>query len=137
MANSTMPMHETHPETHTGWVSFAGYMMVIAGFFHAIAGLVALFKPAVYVTTENNLWVMTYTQWGWTHLIFGLIMVVAALALFAGRMWGRVTAIILAALSAIINFSFIQAYPLWSILIIAVDVMIIYSVAAHGSELAE
>jgi hypothetical protein len=81
--------------------------------------------------------VLDYTQWGWTHLLFGILVIAAAFALFAGRMWGRVTAIILATLSAILNFGFIQAYPVWSLLIIALDVMIIYSVAKHGGELAE
>jgi hypothetical protein len=136
MSNGTQ-MVGVHEEHHTGWVSFAGYLMVVAGFFHAIAGLVAIFKSDVYVASANSLLVFDYTAWGWTHLIFGAILIAGAFALFAGRMWGRILAITLATLSAILNFGFIQAYPLWSLLIIAMDVIIIYSVTTHGDEMAE
>jgi hypothetical protein len=90
----------------------------------------------VYVAAPSTLLLFDYTGWGWTHLIFGVILMAAAFALFSGRMWGRVVAIIMATLSAIINFGFIQAYPLWSLIIIAMDIMIIYSVATHGDEMA-
>ena len=116
----------------SGWVTFGGYMMIVAGFFQAISGLVAIFKSSVYLVTSNHLLVLDYTQWGWVHLIVGIVLLLSSASLFAGRLWGRVVAITLATLSAILNFSFIWAYPVWSILIIALDVMVIYSVAMHG-----
>jgi hypothetical protein len=118
----------------SGWISFAGFLMVVAGVFHMITGLVAIFKPSFYVTTSSHLLVFDYGTWGWTHLIWGMILLLSAGSLFAGRMWGRVVAIILATLSAILNFGFISAYPIWSILIIVLDIIIIYSVAMYGSE---
>jgi hypothetical protein len=125
---------ESEHSRWTGWVSFAGYLMVVAGFFHLIAGLVALFKPSAYIATANQLIVFDYNQWGWVHIVFGAVLMLSAIALLAGRMWGRVVAIILATLSAIANFGFIWAYPLWSVMIIALDVAIIYAVATHGGD---
>lgn len=118
----------------SGWLDFAGYLMVVAGTFHIVAGLVALFKNEVLVATQNSLLVFDYTQWGWVHVIFGIVLCLSAASLFANRFWGRFVAIFLATLSAIANFSFIQAYPLWSIMIIALDVMIIYAVATHPGD---
>jgi hypothetical protein len=133
MSSNSLSM-ESHSERRTsGWVSFAGYLLIVLGFFHLIAGLVALFQPSQYVVTESQLLIFNYTAWGWTHLIFGVILMAAAGALFSGKMWARVLTIILATLSAIANFGFIWAYPLWSIMMITIDILIIYSVAMHGA----
>lgn len=118
----------------SGWVAFAGYLMIVAGVFHAIAGLVALFKPSLYLATDNHLFVFNYTGWGWVHIAIGILLALSAFSLFAGRLWGRIVAIFFATISALLNFGFIWAYPLWSIMIIIVDVIIIYSVAMYGGE---
>jgi hypothetical protein len=118
----------------TGWVFFAGYLMIVAGFFQMIAGFVALLKPSLYIATENHLSLLDYNQWGWIHIIVGLILALSAGSLFAGRLWGRFIAIALATLSAIVNFGFIWAYPVWSLLIIAIDIMVIYAVAVYGGD---
>lgn len=135
MANTT---HNTNlTTTGSGWVTFAGILMVVAGFLQAIAGLVALFKPALYVTTENHLLVLDFNQWGWVHLIYGIILIVGSASLYAGRLWARVLAITLAAISALLNFAFIWAYPLWSIMIIIMDILVIYGVAMYGGRQEE
>lgn len=121
----------------TGWIVFAVILMLMSGFFHGIAGLVALFKDTVYVVGTNHLLVADYTAWGWTHLFISLLLIVSALSLLGGRMWGRIVGIAMASLSALANFAFIQAYPLWSIMIIVFDIFIIYSIAVHGGELKE
>lgn len=120
-----------------GWAFFAGFLMLIAGIFQTIAGFVALFNQDVYVVSQNNLVVFNYDQWGWIHIIIGIILVVSALSLFRGGLWGRIVGIALASLSAIANFVFIAAFPLWSIAIIILDILIIYALAVHGSELRE
>jgi hypothetical protein len=132
MSNATNLHMGSHAGQRSGWVSFAGYLMIVAGLFHAIAGLVALFKPTLYVATNSQLLAFNYTTWGWVHLLFGFVLIASSASLFAGRMWGRILAITLATFSAIANFGFIWAYPLWSITIIVLDIMIIYAVATHG-----
>jgi hypothetical protein len=121
-----------------GWIVFAGIMMVMLGTFHAIDGLIALFKDDYYLVTDNGLAVtVDYTVWGWVHLIAGIIVVAAGVALFAGKTWARVVAIIVALLSAILNITFLAAYPIWSTIMIAVDILVIWALTVHGGELRE
>ena len=136
MANMTYEKQRTTTRL-SGWAAFAASILIIAGLFQIIVGLVAVFDPGLYVATDNALWLLTYDQWGWTHFILGLIMVTGGISLLGGRMWGRIVAVILASLSAIANFAFIWAYPVWSILIITLNIMIIYSVVMHGGRTKE
>ena len=124
------------PTGWVGWIVFAGVMLVMIGTFHVIQGLVALFKDEYYLVTDSGLTVsVDYTAWGWTHLIGGVLVFAAGLGLFAGQTWARVTAIIVAILSAVLNFGFLAAYPVWSSLVIAMDVFVIYALTAHGREM--
>lgn len=121
----------------TGWVFFAGYMMIIAGVFDIIAGFTALFEDTVFYVASSHLVAFDFTGWGWVHILLGIIMLAAGIALFGGKMWARAFAVILASLSAIANFAFIDAFPWWSLAIILLDVLVIYAVAVHGGELRE
>ena len=124
------------PTGWVGWIVFAGVMLVMIGTFHVIQGLVALFKDEYYLVTDSGLTVsVDYTAWGWTHLIGGVIVFAAGLGLFAGQTWARVTGVIVAVLSAVLNFGFLAAYPVWSSLVIAMDVFVIYALTAHGREM--
>jgi len=134
-ARSRTRLEDPLPTAWFGWVVFAGIMMIMIGSFHALAGLVALFEDDYYVTTSSGLVVnVDYTAWGWAHLILGALIALAGIALFAGQMWARVVAVIIAGLSAIVNMVFIAAYPLWSIVMITLDVVVIYAVVVHGRE---
>jgi len=117
-----------------GWVYFAGIMMMLAGVFQAIAGLAALFKNTVYVTAENNLVAFDFTGWGWVHLIIGIVLFFSAFSVLKGGTWGRMLGSFLAGISAIAHFAFIAAFPLWSLAIIIVDILIIYALVVHGNE---
>lgn len=119
-----------------GFIAFAGVMMIMAGAFQAIAGLVALFENEFYVATPNYMLQFDATSWGWIHLLMGLLVVFAGFAVLAGQTWGRIVGITLAVLSALANFAFIPYYPFWSMTIIAVDIFIIWALAAHGRDLA-
>lgn len=121
-----------------GWAVFAGVMLIVVGAFQAIDGLVALFRDEVYLVRSDGLVVnVDYTAWGWVHLILGLVLVGAGAAIFSGRVWGRTVGVIAAVLSALLNFAYMASYPVWSTLIIAVDVLVIYALIAHGRELRE
>jgi hypothetical protein len=124
------------PTGWVGWLAFAGTMMILVGAFQAIDGLIALFKDELYVVRPNGLVInIDYTAWGWTHLLLGVLLIAAGYAVFSGRVWGRTLGVIAALLSAIVNFAFIPAYPVWSLIIITVDVLVIYALIAHGGEL--
>jgi hypothetical protein len=136
--NSAPPYTTSERTGWAGWAVFAGVMLVIVGAFQAIDGLVALFKDEIYLVRPNGLVVnVDYTAWGWVHLILGLVLVAAGAAIFSGRVWGRTLGVIAAIISAVLNFAYIGAYPVWSILIIAIDVLVIYALIAHGGELRE
>lgn len=133
-------MHTTEStETTTGWVGwivFAGVMMLILGIFHAFQGLIALFQDDYYLVAANGLTVhVDYTGWGWTHLIFGIIVIAAGAALLTGQMWARIVAVALAVISAVVNAGFLAAYPVWSAIMIAVDILVIWALTVHGSEM--
>ena len=119
-----------------GWIVFAGTMMLMLGSFHAVAGLVALFKDEYFLTGPSGLlWSVDFTAWGWTHLIGGLVLVGAGVGLMAGQMWARVVGVLLALISAVINMAFLAAYPLWSAIMIMLDVLVIWAITVHGSEI--
>jgi hypothetical protein len=111
-------------------------MMVLLGTFQAVEGLVAIFDDGYYRVTQGGLVVsVDYTAWGWAHLLLGLLIVLAGIGVMAGNVAARTVAVILAGLSAIANLLFIEAYPLWSIIVITVDVLVIYALTVHGREM--
>ena len=120
-----------------GWAYFAGIMMAVLGFFQVIIGLTALFKDSYYVVLPNSIVNVDFTVWGWAHLALGLLVLCAGFALLAGQVWGRVVGVILAMVSAVANLLFLPAYPIWSTIVIVVDVLVIYALVVHGSELEE
>ena len=119
-----------------GFTAFAGVIMIMAGGFQILAGIAAIAKDQLYVATPNYILEFDATEWGWIHLLLGLLVLFAGFAVMSGQTWGRVVAIVLAVLSALANFAFIPVYPFWAITIIALDVFIIWALAAHGRDIA-
>lgn len=119
----------------SGWVYFASVMMFLAGFLHVIEGLVAIFKENFFVVTPNALIAFNYTAWGWIHLVLGIVLLTAAASVLAGGLWGRVIGVIAAVLSIIASMTFLAAYPIWSALIIVVDVLVIHALVVRAEEL--
>lgn len=115
----------------SGWAIggyiFAGTLMILIGIFQAFTGLAAIFEDQFYVVTENYVYDIDVTAWGWIHLILGIVVVLAGFSLFAGTTWSRVVGIMLAVLSALANFLFIPYYPFWSLLMIALAVWVIWA----------
>jgi hypothetical protein len=115
-----------------GLAFFAATMMIMAGVFQAIVGLIALVNDTFYVVGEEWVFQFDITAWGWVHLAFGALLIVAGIFLFKGATWARWTAVVLAGLSAVVNFMWLPYYPLWSVIVIAIDVAIIWALTAHG-----
>ena len=121
--------------TTVGFTVFAATMMVIGGVFQAMQGLIALFNDTFYVVGQEWAFQFDITGWGWIHLIIGALVVVAGLFVFRGAVWARAVGIAVAAVSAVLNFMWLPHYPIWSILIIAVDVLVIWALTAHGRDI--
>lgn len=116
----------------SGWINFAGIMMILLGGFQAIEGLVALLRPDYYLVGAEGLVVsLSFTGWGWVHLLLGIVILAAGFGVMAGKTWARGVGIILAGLSALVNLVFIAAYPMWAIIVIAVDIAVIYALATN------
>ena len=119
-----------------GWIAFAGCMMVLLGSLHVIDGLVALFNDDFFLVGASGLLVsVDLTAWGWAHVVLGLVMAGAGYGLFAGHLWARVVGVLVALVSAVVNLGFLAAYPFWSGIMIALDVLVIWAITMHGSEL--
>jgi hypothetical protein len=115
----------------TGWavggVVLAASLMVLLGFWGILVGIAAIASDAVFVTAEDYTYGIDLSAWGWVHLILAVIAVLAGLALFTGATWARLVGILLAILVAINYFLFLPFYPLWSIVVIALAVFVIWS----------
>jgi hypothetical protein len=119
-----------------GFIVFAGIAMVMIGALHALQGLVALFNDDFYVVGQEWIFEFDLTTWGWIHLLIGLLVLVAGFFVFKGAVWARVVGIAAAALSAVLNFMWLPYYPVWALIIIALDVMVIWALSVHGRDYA-
>jgi len=120
-----------------GWTVFAALMMILIGFWHAIAGLVAILEDEFYVAGLNYVFQFDATTWGWVHLILGVLILLAGIGLFSGAVWARTLGVILAVISAIAGFAWLPYYPIWGILITTGAVFVIWALTAHGRDIAE
>ena len=120
-----------------GFAAFAGAIMLLVGIFHGLAGIAAIFENEFFVAGPNYLYEVDVTAWGWIHLILGVILVFAGIAIYSGAAWARSIGVFLAILSAVANFFFIPYYPVWSVLIIALNIAIIWALVVYGPEQAE
>jgi hypothetical protein len=113
------------------WIIFAGTMLLVIGGINAIEGLVAVIKRTYVVVVANQLYLVDVTSWGWTVLIFGVVLGLTGLGLLAGQTWARVTGIVVVALHAISQVIWIGAYPVWSLLMIALDTVVLFALSAR------
>jgi hypothetical protein len=130
------PVYGDTPSGWAAWVVFGGVMLILVGIFHVVQGLVALLNDDFYLVGKNGLVLnFDFTTWGWTHLVLGILVGLTGVGLLAGNTAARVVGVVLAVLSALVNLLFITAYPAWSVLVIALDVIVIYAIIVHGREL--
>ena len=119
-----------------GWAGFAGVMLIMIGIFDVIQGLVALFNDEFYVVTQEWVFEFDITAWGWIQLILGVILIASGVGIFSGNVAARTVGVIVAGLAAIANFAWLPYYPVWSIIVIALCIAIIWALTAHGRDIA-
>jgi hypothetical protein len=118
-------------EQGSGWVSFAGVMLMIVGFINVVGGIAAIDDSSFYVG-QTRLIFDDLNTWGWFLLATGTVQVLAAVGIWARSTFATVLGISFAATNATIQLLIISAFPLWSLAIIAIDVLIIYGLLAYG-----
>ncbi|MBK9297522.1 MAG: hypothetical protein IPN02_11960 [Candidatus Microthrix sp.] len=119
----------------TGWIYFAGTMLLIGGTLSIIYGFIALFNDNWVVFGNTNAVFLDLTGWGWLHVIIGALVVLAGFGLFTGNILARTLGVIVAAVSMIANFLWLPVYPFWAIIIIVIDALVIWALIVHGGEL--
>ncbi len=124
----------------SGWaisgIWFAASMMLLIGTFQILGGIAQIAHDDFFAVGHHYAFAVNVTAWGWFDVVFGIIILLAGLALFAGRPWAAITALILAVLSAVNNFLFIAYYPWWSLLAIALDIWVIWALTRPGAVVA-
>ena len=120
-----------------GWIVFAAFFMIINGIFGGLQGLSALLRDQSYfVVTDKGLLTFNYTAWGWIHLILGIVLIVVGIFLLRGAGWARILSIVIVGIHMIAQFAFISSYPVWGIIMITLDALILYALLVHGREIS-
>jgi hypothetical protein len=131
--------HGTRPEEQdvSGWalgaIVFAAIIMTMIGVFQIASGLVAILNDEFFLATRNYTFDLDVTTWGWIHLIIGIAALAVGAGLFARQKWAGVTAIVIAFLSALGNFFFVPYYPIWALVVIALDLWLIWALTRPGA----
>lgn len=118
-----------------GWSIFAGSILIMVGIFQLIAGLVAIFNNSFYLAVNHWVFQFDTTAWGWIHLILGIVLALSGVGIFTGNLAARTVGVIVAILSSIAAFMWLPYYPLWALVIIALDVAVVWALTAHGRDL--
>ena len=120
-----------------GWAGFAGVMLIMIGVMDFIQGLVAVANDTFYVVGEEWVFEFDTSTWGWIHMILGVVLVVSGIGIFSGNVAARTVGVIMAALAAIVNFAWLPYFPVWSIVVIAMCIAIIWALTAHGRDITD
>jgi hypothetical protein len=115
-----------------GLVLFAGSLLLVVGFWNLIYGIAALAKASFFVGNAHYV-IGDLRAWGWVTLIFAALQIVAGIGVLAGNQYARWSGVALVGLNAVSQMFFIPAYPFWSLIIIAMDIVALYGLCAYGS----
>lgn len=121
--------------SYSGWLGFAGTLIIVIGGFNIIQGLVALFEDEYFVVTKENILLFDFTAWGWILLVVGALQLLVGFSVLANKSWARVAGILMAIFVAVMQLGFLAAFPIWSVLIIALCVLVIYALIVPASDL--
>lgn len=126
---ATSPAGARRAPVAMGVTVAAALFMMLSGIWNFFEGLAAVIRGSYFVVLPNYAFDLSVTAWGWFHLVLGALVFAAGIALFTGAMWARVVGIVLVSLSAVTNFLFIPYAPAWSIVLIAIDALVIWALA--------
>ncbi len=121
----------------SGWITFAAVMMIFGGILAVFEGIAAIARDNVFVSTGSYVYKFDLTSWGWIHLAIGVLVVLTGIALMGGAIWARIVGIFLAGLMMVANFMWIPYYPLWAIVLIAIDAFVIWALCTAGTRRSE
>jgi hypothetical protein len=119
----------------SGWIVFAAFVLMIVGGMDMLQGFVGIIKDEYVVATPKGIGILDITAWGWATLIWGALLIITGLGLLAAAGWARWLAIIGVSINAIGQIAFManypQAYPIWNLLIVALNILVLYALTAR------
>ena len=123
-------------ERWSGWISFAGLMMVIIGGLDFFEGLIAVIRDQYYVVTPAQIVVFDLTTWGWIMIIWGIVLVFAGFGLLSGATWARWFSIVVLSLNIIAQLGFVGSsqYPLWALTVLALTAVVLYALIVRWND---
>lgn len=114
----------------TGWGGFGGLLTIVVGAFSVIEGLLALFSPRFFLDGGGRVLALNLTGWGWLHLVLGALVLLAGASLLSGADgWAGGVVAALVAVNMLVQLVWLPAFPLWSIVIVALDLLVLYAIA--------
>jgi uncharacterized membrane protein (DUF2068 family) len=122
--------------TWSGWISFAGLMIIIIGGLDFFQGLIAVIRDQYYVVTPSQIVVFDLTTWGWILMIWGVIMLLAGFGLLSGATWARWFTIVVVSINVIAQLGFVGSatYPLWALTVLALTIMVLYALIVRWDD---
>jgi hypothetical protein len=114
-----------------GVTLFGGVMLTTVAVFQILGGIGALAKDTIFVEGVNYAYEIDLTTWGWIHLVIGVIALATGIGIVMAQTWAYMLGIMIAVLSAVANFAFIPHYPVWSIIVIAFDGLVIWALCSR------
>ena len=118
----------------TGLTVFAAAVMIVGGIVQALQGLVALANSEFYVVGPKYTFQFDVTTWGWIHLLLGIGVAAVGVFLFMGSTWARWTGLVVVAVSMVANFAWVPYYPVWGIIVLALDGAVIWALSVDTRE---
>jgi len=122
--------------TWTGWVGFAGIVMIVIGGLNVVEGLIAVIRGQYYVLTADQILLVDFRTWGWILIVWGVIVALAGCGLLAASAWARWFTIIVAGLNIFIQLGFVGSsqYPLWALTVLALNIVVFYALTVRWDE---
>jgi hypothetical protein len=120
----------------TGWIVFAGWLMVIIGMLDFFEGLIAVIRDNYYVLAPNQVIVFDVSTWGWLTLLWGIVIIFAGFGLLTAQSWARWFTIVVASLNIITQLGFIGSaqYPLWALTVLTLTIVVLYALIVRWEE---
>jgi hypothetical protein len=110
-------------------------MLMIGGSLNLFYGVIAAVNDEWVVFTNRSAVYLDVSEWGWVHIILGAVVFLAGIGVFSGNILARIVGVIVASISLLVNFFFIPVYPLWALIVITIDALVIWALTAHGREM--
>jgi hypothetical protein len=122
----------------TGWVGFAAIMLVIIGAIDFFEGLIAVIRGSYYQYTPQGIVVFSTKEWGWIHIIVGILLVLIGLALAAKSGWARWAAVIVIIVNMLGQLGWLgsSSNPLWALTVIALQIIVLFALTARWGEVS-